>query len=108
MTFNAREVAERVQIGLIRQGIELTGAFTCSEELITKHLEEAHAAGLKEGLSCPGKEIEEAYKRGVADENAACAKIVSDWHICGPDGPRLRSGSLIVDVIRQRLKEKLG
>ena len=66
-----------------------------------KFLEDAYQLGvtdgLKEGLSCPGKEIEEAYKRGRAERKhtkklklkpgpcARCGKIIRIQKIwCSP------------------------
>jgi len=62
-----------------------------------KFLEDAYQLGvtdgLKEGLSCPGKEIEEAYERGRRDENEECAKL-SNTTIRGRE------------KLRSRMKEK--
>ena len=48
---------------------------------------EAYQRGLKEGLSCPGKEIEMAYSRGFREAIEKAAKVAESvgpaWEHCG-------------------------
>lgn len=88
MTFNAKEIAEKI---FLTRGMFL-------DNKIEDALNEAHSAGVKEGrdktieekLTWVAREIDKAYERGLAqgraEENEACAKVAEKmctcaWHI---------------------------
>lgn len=100
----AEKLEQAVALALSDQGVAMSKLlkkqFDMGVDTANEEIERLQAALKDHHKAIQASMLQEAYEKGFEECREMAARLINLWTVCGPEGPRMSNGDLIIDRIK--------